>query len=135
MMTARHSQSTHASNKDHGLLSMYVCHVSLGEQIGSDHYVEWQKHNQGSKEVPDYLELLQFLDLRHETPRTPKRSLSGSTLPTHHRRRQLDYLTWPILTRRMWRARRPIIRSTPVNHSRCCRTNKKWVWSRIADCA
>ena len=25
---------------------------------------EWQKHNQGSKEVPDYLELLEFLDLR-----------------------------------------------------------------------
>ena len=24
---------------------------------------EWQKHSQGSKEVPDYLELLQFLDL------------------------------------------------------------------------
>ena len=25
---------------------------------------EWQKHSQGSKEVPDYLELLEFLDLR-----------------------------------------------------------------------
>ena len=25
---------------------------------------EWQKHSQGSKKVPDYLELLEFLDLR-----------------------------------------------------------------------
>ena len=32
--------------------------------------LEWQKHSQGSKEMPHYLELLEFLDLRDKLPRT-----------------------------------------------------------------
>ena len=72
---------------------------------------------------------------RHELPKTTKGSLSGSTLLTHRQRRQLDHRMWPILTKRAWYVRRPIIRSTPVNRSKRYCTNEKWVWSTIANCA
>ena len=71
----------------------------------------------------------------HELLRTTKKSLSRSILPTHRRRTQLDHLTWPILARRVYRARRPIICSTPASRSKRYCTNEKWLWSRIADCA
>ena len=44
---------------------------------------EWQKHSQGSKGVPDYLELLEFLDLRaratENTKGEPEQKQSSST--------------------------------------------------------
>ena len=86
---------------------------------------QWQKHNQGLKEVPDYLELLEFLDLWARATENTKGSLSRSTLLTHRRRGQLDHLMWPTLTKRVWHVRRPIIRSTPVNPSKRYRTNEK----------
>ena len=72
-MTAPHSQSAHTSNKGYGLLSSDVCHVCdkrtfvtsvLDTKLDQTTMFEWQKHSQGSKEVPDYLELLEFLDLQ-----------------------------------------------------------------------
>ena len=55
---------------------------------------EWQKHSQGSKEVPDYAELLEFLDLRaratENTKGEPERKHSSN--PPSKRPARLSYV-------------------------------------------
>ena len=64
MATAQHSQSACASNKGYGL-SPWTSVTSMLETIlDQTTMFEWLKHSQGSTEAPDYLELLEFLDLR-----------------------------------------------------------------------
>ena len=85
---------------------------------------EWQNTVKDQKKCQTTLNCWNFWIYGHELPRTPKGSLSRSTLLTHLRRRQLDHLMWPILTKRVWCVIRPIICSTPVNRSKRYRTNK-----------
>ena len=57
--------NTHTGNQSHVILTLDVCHFNFGDEtIDQTTMFEWQKYSQGSKEMPDFIELLEFLDLR-----------------------------------------------------------------------
>ena len=62
--------SIYASNQGHSPWT-FVTSV-LESKLDQTTMFEWQKHSQGSKDVPDYLELLDFLDLRARATKNAK---------------------------------------------------------------
>ena len=64
----------------------------LVTKLDQTNMFEWQKHSQGSKETPHYLDLLEFLDLRARATENTKEEPERNTLLIHCRRRQLDHL-------------------------------------------
>ena len=94
---------------------------------------EWQKHSQGLKDVPEYTELLEFLDLGAQTTKNTKEESVQKHSSSLSSKKTAFRPSYAVLTKRTWRVRRPIIHSTPVKRPKHSRTNKRWVWSRITN--
>ena len=108
---------------------MFVTSV-LESKLDQTTMFEWQKHSQGSKEVPDYLELLEFLDLlaqaTENTKGEPERKHSSNPLSKKAARPSYVANTDETCVA-CKKVNHPL--STPASRSKLYHMNEKWAWS------